>query len=274
MRLRSLALACLLGGICGSASWGQPPTTAAGPASITPGSPPSSGMQLLQSPELVDSQMTSPLMQDTTALPTGRHGPIGHEIYFFTGPTIPAGAGVLGQYLNTGWLVEGGGRSLFFNPAQDRALTLRFGITFQENQGHDAAPTYSLFGMAVRTRSLYRYSGVAALGREWFRHGEGPWGEGRNTLRFGFDFGARWGGQRINLDIVDDPVDNTEYRHYHDIFGGSVVGAHGGFDIPFRSWVWNAGFRVEYGYNWSNMLRGQNSNIHDINLLLMTGFRY
>jgi hypothetical protein len=276
MSLRFVACALLLGVVAKDVGWGQslvrPAPTSEAPATAQP---PSASIQLLQP---LDSWGANPQQSQWTdtsiPLTTGRNGPIGHEIYVMTGPTIPAGSGVLGQYLNTGWLVEGGGRALFFHPAQDRALTLKLGLTFQENQGHDAAPTYSLFGMAVRTRSLYRYSAVTTLGREWFRHGESAWGDRTNTLRFGFDFGARWGGQRINLDVVFDPVENTVYRHYHDIFGGAVVGMHGGFEFPRPSWVWHAGFRAEYGYNWSNMLRGQNSNIHDINLLIMTGFRY
>lgn len=253
-------------------TWNLPGPTS-GP--ISPQQAPSSSVQLLQASEnLTSNPSLQSWNRSQDQWSEGRNGPIGHEIYLLTGPTIPAGSGVLAQNLNTGWMVEGGGRTLFFHPDQNRAWTIRFGITFQENQGHDAAPTYPLFGMTVRTRSLYRYSATTALGREWFRHGNPAWSEYPNTLRFGFDFGARWGGQRLNLDVIDDPIDNTTYRHYHDIFGGVVVGLQGGVEFPRPSWVWHTGFRAEYGYNWSNMIRGQNSNIHDVNLLLTTGFRY
>jgi hypothetical protein len=213
-------------------------------------------------------------VEENASLPVGRNGPIGQESYLETGPTMPKGDGVFGLYLQTGWMVEGGFRALFFNAENSAAMTARVGLTYQENFGKPNAPTYKFFGTDVRTKALIRVSGVTAIGRDWFRPWNGRWNNSTNTFRFGADVGARWGTEILSLDVENDPVQNTTFRHRSDVFGGVVVGVHADVEVPMRSWVWFGGLRWEFGYNWSNLLPGQNSNIFDFNTLLATGFRY
>lgn len=93
-------------------------------------------------------------------------------------------------------------------------------------------------------------------------------------MRAGFDLGTRWGTEKVDLDIINDPIDDSTYRHRSDNYGGVVLGWHAYVEVPMRAWTWVGGLRAEYGYNWSELLPGQNSNIHDVNLLFTTGFRY
>src|SRR5713226_8049649 len=53
--------------------------------------------------------------------PTGGSGPINTELFVRTGPSLPVAGGFLHKVLDTGWDIEGGGRSMFFNPAVDAA---------------------------------------------------------------------------------------------------------------------------------------------------------
>src|SRR5437879_2606956 len=49
--------------------------------------------------------------------PVGKNGPIAYEWYLRAGPSLPlGGTGGLANTVETGWLIQGGGRSLFFNP--------------------------------------------------------------------------------------------------------------------------------------------------------------
>ena len=54
--------------------------------------------------------------------PLGRHGRVGYEIYSYTGPTWAIGEGEFTRRLQTGWMVGGGGRSLFFDPSSHHGL--------------------------------------------------------------------------------------------------------------------------------------------------------
>ena len=59
--------------------------------------------------------------------PLGGDGPVTYELFLRVGPAIPTGGGgVFWETLKTGFALEGGGRSLFFNPARDRAWAVSF----------------------------------------------------------------------------------------------------------------------------------------------------
>src|SRR5262245_34346050 len=142
------------------------PAPAPAPAPVAPGS---AGAVLSNGFTPLPNSAGTRWAEEATALPIGGNGPIGQEVYFNTGPTMPMGDGVFGLYLNTGWMIEAGGRALFFNSANDAALTARIGFTYQENFGEQNAPTYQFFGMDVRTKTLIRTSAVTAIGRDFFR---------------------------------------------------------------------------------------------------------
>jgi hypothetical protein len=83
--------------------------------------------------------------------PIGANGPIGCEVFLRSGISFPIGGGILQHSLEDGWYIEGGGRALFFNPAQDRALTatLSVGNVFYPSR-HDV-PAFTLFRVPVKT---------------------------------------------------------------------------------------------------------------------------
>lgn len=214
------------------------------------------------------------------SLPVGRDGPIGEELYFWTGPTIPVGGGMLFQQLNTGWMAEAGGRALFFNAANTAAWVARAGIAFQYNDGSGNVNTFDYFGLPVRVRDYFRWSGIYAVGRDWFMIGQSPFGPRNASMRFGWDVGGRWGTSHVNLNLdipdpqVNDPFSQGNYLRRHDVFGAVEFGTHLDFEIPMRSWVWVFGVRGEWGYNFTDILPGQKTNIQDVNILFTTGIRY
>jgi hypothetical protein len=283
MSAKPLSFAVLLGLLAAGTAAAQPPNQPmplepSPPMTGTPvpntAAPGSAGTVLQNGFTPLPGTSASRWVEESSALPVGGNGPIGQEIYFETGPTLPIGNGVFGLYTHTGWMVNGGGRALFFNPENSAALTAKIGLTFQENLGIVNAPTYKFFTIDVRTRSLVRTSGEIAIGRDLFRQGMAPIGNGQDTFRFGADAGFRWGTEELRMDVINDPIQHTVFRHRSNEFGGIVLGLHADIEVPFASFVWFTGLRFEYGYDWSRILPGQNSNMHDVNLLISTGFRY
>jgi hypothetical protein len=209
------------------------------------------------------------------SLPVGRDGPIGSEIYFWNGPSFPVGGGILEQQSNVGWMAEAGGRALLFNSACTAAWTMRAGVAFQYNNGRGNVPSFDFFGLPVTVRDYIRWSGVFAVGRDWFLPGQLPFGPRNSNLRAGLDVGGFWGTSHVNLNvIVDDPLMQSNYLRRHDVFGGIKTGAHVSFEIPLGGWIWVTGIRTEYAFNFTDILPGQKRNIQDINVLCSTGFRY
>jgi hypothetical protein len=274
MSAKPLSLAALLSLVMAWPAAAQPPGPPA-PIEIAPAPAPSGSANTLLPNGYTPLPGTagSRWVEENSALPVGGNGPIGQELYFNTGLNMALGNGIFGLYTHPGWMIDTGGRALWFNVPNSGAMTGAIGFTYQENIGKQDAPTYKFFGIDVRTRSLIRCSAVSRVGYDWFRQGQGPFGWG-NTFRFGADVGGRWGTEILYLDVINDPVQNTTFRRRSDVFGGVVAGIHADIEIPMRSWVWFGGLRWEYGYNWSNLLPGQNSNIHDINTLMEFGFRY
>ena len=209
------------------------------------------------------------------SLPVGRDGPIGEELYFWTGPSIPVGGGMLFQQVNTGWMAEAGGRALFFNADNTAAWVTRAGVAFQYNDGSGKVNPFDYFGLPVRVRDYFRWSGIFAVGRDWFMIGQSPFGPRNASMRFGWDVGGRWGTSHVNLNLnIDDPLMQSNYLRRHDVFGAVEFGTHLDFEIPMGAWVWVSGVRGEWGYNFTDILPGQKTNIQDVNILLTTGIRY
>src|SRR5262249_8702377 len=46
--------------------------------------------------------------------PIGDDGPLNMEVYVRTGPSLPVAGELFAHTLTTGWMVQGGGRTLFF----------------------------------------------------------------------------------------------------------------------------------------------------------------
>ena len=204
--------------------------------------------------------------------PVGRNGPIGIELYLRTGPDFPVAAGWLGNSLNPGWLVQGGGRSLFFNVPQTAAWTADLSISHIYNNGNrgdlvffrESAPLVPL-----TLRTLNRTYANLAFGREcWLKgsaNNDGP------RLRVGWDFGGRLGAARLN---VNDPSLHFNFRRFGSETGAIVGGVQSVLEIPRGCCIWHAGLRAEVDDSWTDFDGFENKSIWDLNLLLSLGVRY
>ncbi len=68
--------------------------------------------------------------------PVGANGPVQMETYLVSGIDFPLDNGhIFGHTLDEGWVMGGGGRSLFFNPDQTAAWVVDLSITNMHNLG-------------------------------------------------------------------------------------------------------------------------------------------
>jgi hypothetical protein len=281
MSAKPLFCAVLLGlGVAWSAQaqpFAAPPPGSFGMALQPAQAPPASMTPSSNGFEPLPGTAAASWMNSAGSFPIGRDGPIGQEVFWLTGPTLPLGPSVLATDLSTGWMSEAGLRTLLFNPSNDAAWTLSTGLAFQYVAGTGTAPTFDFFGLNVRAHHLFRWSVTPAIGRDWFFQGRAPFGGPQDSLRFGIDCGGRLGTEHVDLSIANvaaDPFNVKAYLRKHDVFGGVVVGAHTEIEIPMESWVFFAGARAEWGYDWSQLLITHNSSLQDVNLLFSFGVRY
>lgn len=228
--------------------------------------------------------------------PVGAHGPVAYEIYARTGPNIPFGSGRFTDHLNVGWGVGGGGRSLFFNTVGDAAWVVDLGLSYTYNRGKNddfldlfirQAPTQQTNPVTGRTtttpqpdrfvttriRGLHRTSFNFAVGRDWFVWGSGlPGGEEGWNLRVGTDVGGRWGTAHVDIVPIDDGP--GAYARRQSVFHGLFLGFHSSVEVPVGGWVWFAGSRAEWGYDWMNIVPPIKGDVQNVNLLLSTGVRF
>jgi hypothetical protein len=94
--------------------------------------------------------------------PVGGCGPIQEELYLQSGLDFPFSDGVFGHTLKSdGWVIQGGGRTLFFNPEQDAAWVVDLSISNVRDEGRN--PTYEipLHHILVPTATASNVPGVA-----------------------------------------------------------------------------------------------------------------
>jgi hypothetical protein len=224
--------------------------------------------------------------------PLGRNGRIGYELYFNTGINWGFGEGAFGRHLNTGVLVGGGGRSLFFNTTHDRAWVVDLGLSFIYNRGEPGHPVLAyvrqppetdIFGNTtpqpdvisdVAIRGLYRTTFNFAVGRDWWLWGAGSTGlENGSNLRVGGLVGGRWGTAHVDLIPLDEAAFGN-YQRRQDTLMGFFLGAHTTVEIPMGSWILFGGLRTEWGYDWTNLIPPLSGNLHNFNLMLTAGIRF
>ncbi len=83
--------------------------------------------------------------------PIGGDGPIGGEMYMRSGVSFPISGGALSQAIDTGWDIEGGFRSLFFNRDDDAAWTVDVSITNVFNPASKNAGQVTLTNFPMKT---------------------------------------------------------------------------------------------------------------------------
>jgi hypothetical protein len=214
----------------------------------------------------------------------GCDGPIFAELYTLTGVEIPAQGKFFGHVLETGWVVQGGGRSLFFNSAMDRDWNIDLSISnvynlgqhndikvplnqLVPNQNIPANPPVVHQLINATVRELNRTYVSAAFGREWYFHR--PASAWIHTWRAGVAAGGRLGSERLEL---------VEVGHHSDIIGGMFISLNADVEMPCGCCTFLAGMRAEWGYNFSDILDAQKSqdasDIQDVNILFTVGVRF
>ncbi|MBI3409982.1 MAG: hypothetical protein HY040_16705 [Planctomycetes bacterium] len=197
----------------------------------------------------------------------GGDTPIGTELFLRIGPSVPIGSNFLRHILNTGWMIEGGGRSMFFNPSMEAAWFVEFSIS---NTNNHSGPEVQIFTPRLATnpvvvQSYNRTFVNLGAGREWYLF---PATDTGRNWRTGLDLGVRYGSASLGLY-------NTQ--HLTDVVGGWYASWHTDLEFPFccchNPCIFQAGFRVEYGYTWSDIL-GHSTDLQDLNLLFSFGVRY
>lgn len=221
----------------------------------------------------------------------GGDGPISSELYFQAGLAFPMGGGPIPHSLNSaGWMVQGGGRVLFFNPEADKAWVVNLGGSVIRNYGDSdlKIPLFLLFpqinpltgqvtrdpvtgqALAIRrnievtlrevTRTYFNFG----AGRDWYLWA--PANSAESKWRVGIELGGRIGAGKAEF---------NEINHRNDNLWGAYVSAHSDWEWPCGACTYVAGLRFDWGYSWWGILQKQNdADITDINLLFNVGVRF
>ncbi|HEY3787218.1 MAG TPA: hypothetical protein VGL71_00130 [Urbifossiella sp.] len=247
---------------------------------------------LTSPPGLPPGSYASPWYSDAAGCfgPVGRNGPISYEVYWQTGPVIPFGSGPFTDRLHVGWNVGGGGRSLFFNKDGSAAWAIDLGLNYTYNRGSNdnfvdletkQLPLQGANNTAiaqpdlyheVRIRGLSRTAFQFGIGRDWFMWGTGMPGaaDGWN-FRIGTDVGGRWGTAHVDMVPLDDP---GGYSRRQAVFHGTYLGLHTNLEFPLGGMVGFFGSRVEWSYDWMNIVPPIKGDVQNINLLFSGGVRF
>jgi hypothetical protein len=225
---------------------------------------------------MLSSWMTYPRLD--CCGPIGGDGPVRMELFARTGPSLPAEGAILGHVLETGWKIEAGGRSLFFNPAMDAAWNIDLSLSNTRYQGQRSDvtipivvittnPTTGALSQQVRQvtlRNLNMTDVNVAFGREWYLRV--PANVCDTRWRAGIDGGARIGTDKAEL---------HELQHRTSTGYAMSVAAHTDLEVPCGCCTFLAGLRTEWAYDWSHILQSSNaSEMQEVNFLMTFGVRY
>jgi hypothetical protein len=223
---------------------------------------------------------------------SGESPPIAAEVYFQTGASIPINswfnhADALGRDMRSGFVVQGGVRTLFFNDPATRAWVIDASISHVSN-GQDPTVRYPLrvldftgntdpltgqpevkriqFGTPTRPgleiRDTERTFVNLGLGQDYYAwtSADAP---GRHW-RFGWDSGGRYGTLSQEYNLI---------KHRTDVCAGFFVGLHSELEASTRWGIFTAGVRTEWSYTWTDILQ-HSSDIQEINVMMTVGLRY
>jgi hypothetical protein len=199
--------------------------------------------------------------------PIGGNGPVTYDIYLRTGPDFVVGSGFLARQLESGWQVEGGGRSLFFNVPQTAAWVVDLGLSFTYNHSIKNPDVFTNFGNLETVKELHRELVRLGFGREWYLSGAANSCDPKWLA--GVDAGGRYGPARLK---VNDVLAGGG-THISDVIGTAYVAVYSGVEIPCGCCKWEFGLRFEYDYTWQDILV-QDSDVQDLMLSLTAGFRF
>jgi hypothetical protein len=201
--------------------------------------------------------------------PIGGNGQIQTQLFIQSGGSIPIGGGVFPHVLETGWTIEGGGRSLFFNTEGDADWAISLSVANTNNHGQHSDVLVPIFKgateVAVSVRELNRTYGQLGIGRDWYLDSAKEF-LGACQLHFGVDGFGRFGSSMAEF---------TGLQHRTYVTAGLGNGLHVDLEYPCQSCTFLVGLRGEWGYNWTSILGRQNDNdLVDLNVVLTLGIRF
>ena len=204
---------------------------------------------------------------------------------FVFGPGLP-------NYLNTGWSVGGGARTLFFDPTHTAAWTIDLGLSYTHNWGTGSHSPVTLLlrnpptqnqttGVITVNPDISALSAINGIHRESFnynfRHNWWLWGAGNTggetgtNVRVGGWVGGRYGSSHVDIIPLNQP---GGYSRRQNVFEGFVVGAHVTCEMPMGAWILFGGLRAEYGYDWTNLVPPIQGNLNNANVQVSLGIRF
>jgi hypothetical protein len=202
--------------------------------------------------------------------PVGADGPIGQEVYLRFGANFPIGNGLLARGLNTGYTVQVGGRSQFFDPSGTSAWAVDVHVHWSYNNA-DSQDVVTVRGEPVFVRELHRWAAGLGVGRDTFLTAPGfVGGTWDANFRLGWDVGGRWGSGHVDLNPLFEP---QGYRRHQDVFAQTFAGVMATMEVPVGAWTGIVGGRLEWDYTFADFIP-KGSSFHEINALLMCGVRY
>lgn len=197
---------------------------------------------------------------------TGYDPEIQTEIYLRSGLSFPIAGTFFGDVLGVGWMIQGGGKALFFDDAHLRAWFVDLSLANINNHTTDDS-TRRPFVLAGTLTTLREYNrtfvGVGA-GRTWYLRGNGL--DAGPNWRVGTDGGGRWGSASARF---------TNLQHTSDVIGGVYLGLQTDLEVPMNcsECMFLMGLRAEWDYTWSDIL-SRPSDLAGFNLLFNVGVRY
>jgi hypothetical protein len=201
--------------------------------------------------------------------PIGGSGEIFEELYTRTGPIIPTHAG-LGDHVTSGWEIQGGGRTLFFNPEGNRAWVIDLNLLYMYNNGRKGQVAFDFGPTPETVTHLHRTDVTLAFGRERYLAGTARsdgW-----KWRVGYDGGICYGTTRVD---VNDAVGN--FNRLNSWNYGPEVAVHTDWERQCGCCLWTFGLRAEWDETFNNKLETTGAlphSIMDVSILLTLGARF
>lgn len=188
------------------------------------------------------------------------------ELYLRAGASVPFRSTFYGEMLDTGWMIQGGGKTLFFDDPHIRAWFVDVSLANINASTNNRANTRPVVidGTPTIVDSYNRTFVGLGIGRAWYLIGNGL--DRTDTWRVSLDGGGRWGSASATY---------AQAKHNSDVIGGVYVGLQTDMEMPMACspCMFVLGARTEWAYTWSDIL-GRSSDVMDINLLLHVGVRY
>lgn len=200
--------------------------------------------------------------------PVGGDGPIWTELYVRTGFGFVIGGGEISDRLDTGWMFQVGGRSIFFNSAMDRACTVDLSISNICNNGEGNQAPLLIDGIPSTVRDLNRTMVNATVGQQYWLVGNGDSCD--RNWRVGWDAGLLYGASRLGL----NQTGAFTFRRITSWNWGPTAAIHSDVEWPWGDYSIITGVRLEWHNSYNNRLPVSDTEITDLNLLFTLGLRY